>query len=186
MLRAKARLLFITAIVVGFGCVGPSPNGDDVDVCPPFCADNEYHVLVETSVTPATCGLTTAASLARFSTVLAGIGSYTAEMLFDDYVQVTYEIDGSALYDPTSPANVQLDFNATAVATTDYGFQTTLDCVLDAGVSRGGELLVGTTFMLNDVYRFDVITGTECDLVASSGGFLSLPCVDSENTTWEQ
>lgn len=146
---------------------------------------NGAYVLVDSSVDPATCALTTTPFFAQFSEVEVYVYGDELDAFFDggDF-QSTYEISGSSLYDPTSPDDQDFDFADPAVSRTDFSFQSTFDCVLRLNTIWKGEIVFETEFVLLDEYRFTAVGGTECDLVATSSGFTALPCFDSQNTSW--
>lgn len=140
---------------------------------------------IDSSVDPATCGLSTAAFIAQFSEVEIHVYAYALDADFDGGAfESTYEISGTTLHDPTTPDAEDLDFADPAVARTDFGFAATYDCVLRASAVWGGEIVDQTYFILRDEYRFTGVSGAECELVATSSGFTALPCFDSQNTSW--
>lgn len=193
MARALHRALLLASLLLAAGCfLGDPADGvrgagggfeDDDDDDDALLLSGVYG-RVDSSVEPMTCGLSTAASLAQFDEVEVDVTSTYVDLYFDGAGPLTYTMAGTSLLYEGSPFEETYDLADPAVAHTDFGFQGTVDCVLDFEARWVGEILGYNVFMLNDVYRFDAAGGTECGLAATSAGFTSLPCVDSQNTTW--
>jgi hypothetical protein len=179
----KKALILLTsavallALAIAPGCSGGGDDDDDGGTG----LDNGTYAVGGLEINPNTCG-GTGNFYDQFSTADVIATAVSFDIDFEGVFQTTYEITGTSLYDPASPGNTEIDFNDPAVALTANGFASTYDCVLDAGENYEGSITGNNEFVLTDRYTYDITSGTECPIVATSAG-VPLPCEDSQNAT---